>query len=135
MAKQKVVLKFTKNSSKSPAKALQAVVKAPGVISAEVEGDDKSQVAIVGENMDCMVLVKLLKKKMGYNFIFLRRLLKMNIGYVELVTVAPVEGEKKDKNKIKVEDLPPIWPNYQVVVAQDYMGQPPYRYWEPCCIM
>ncbi|KAK1292046.1 hypothetical protein QJS10_CPB17g00353 [Acorus calamus] len=89
---------------------LQAVVKAPGVISAEVEGDDKSQVVIVGENMDCMVLVKMVKKKMGYNFISLRWLLKMNIGYVELVTVAPVEEEKKDKNKIKVEDLLLILP-------------------------
>ncbi|KAK1292048.1 hypothetical protein QJS10_CPB17g00355 [Acorus calamus] len=90
METQKVVLKFTKNCLKSHAKALQAVVKAPGVILTEVEGDDKSQIAIVGENMDCMVLVKLLTKDKGYNFIFLRRLLKMNIGYVELVTAAPV---------------------------------------------
>ncbi|KAK1295993.1 hypothetical protein QJS10_CPB15g01132 [Acorus calamus] len=118
MVKQKVVMKVSMNGPKSRTKALQAVVAAPGVISAGLEGDDRSKVVVIGEGIDCVALAKLLRKKLKY---------------VEIVTVSVVDEKDKEKDsKIKYS----TWP-YQVVTPQSYMYQPPaHRYQDPyCCIL
>ncbi|KAK1310452.1 hypothetical protein QJS10_CPA08g01866 [Acorus calamus] len=116
MVKQKVVMKVSMNGPKSRTKALQAVVAAPGVLSAALEGDDKSKVVVIGEGIDCIALAKLLKKKLDY---------------VEILTVSAVDEKDKEKDS---KNIYSTWP-YQVVMPQSYMYQPP-AYQDPyCCIM
>ncbi|KAK1273516.1 hypothetical protein QJS04_geneDACA007828 [Acorus gramineus] len=95
MVKQKVVMKVSMNGPKSRTKALQAVVAAPGVISAALEGDDRSKVVVIGEGIDCVALAKLLRKKLDY---------------VEIVTVSAEDEKDKEKDS-KIEYS--TWP-YQM---------------------
>lgn len=73
------------------------------------------QIEVTGEDIDAVTITKLLRK---------------NIGFAEVVTVAPVEEKKEEKPKEKEkepEPVPVIWPLY---------GGPPYyaqEINEPAC--
>lgn len=86
-----------------------------GVLSAALEGDDKNQIVVIGEEVDSVCVTKLLRK---------------HVGHTELVSVSnPDEKEKKDD---KVQPI--IWqtgppcPYYLFEVNQQPVC-------EPCSIM
>ncbi|KAK1295990.1 hypothetical protein QJS10_CPB15g01131 [Acorus calamus] len=122
MVKQKVVMKVSMNGPKSRTRALQAVAAAPGVISAALEGDDRSKVVVIGEGIDSIALTMLLRKKLEH---------------AELLTVTAVDEKGKDKDsksESKIEYYSSAW-SYPVVISQDHM-YPLYRDQDPsCCIM
>ncbi|XP_058112010.1 heavy metal-associated isoprenylated plant protein 46-like [Magnolia sinica] len=80
---QKLVMKVQMNGPKGRSKAMKVVVGVPGVISASLEGEDMNQIVVIGNEVDSFVLIKLLRKK---------------IGFAELVSLGPVE-EKETKSK------------------------------------
>ncbi|XP_058112932.1 disease resistance protein Pik-1-like isoform X2 [Magnolia sinica] len=122
----KIVMKVPMNDAKSRCKAMKAAVGIQGVISATLEGNDKDQLAVVGDGIDSVALTRLLRKKMGFT---------------ELISVAAVDEKKKEEKK-EEEKKPSIeivaWPTssaYQYSVPQPmhYVYQDPYR--DNCCIM
>ncbi|XXG66941.1 hypothetical protein AAC387_Pa06g0398 [Persea americana] len=92
--KQKVVLRVPVLDAKSKSRALQTVVRVPGLSSVSVEGADKNLVVVIGEGIDSVGLTKSLRKKLGD---------------AELVTVAPVEEKKPDDKEKKPDnkEIPP----------------------------
>ncbi|KAF9669664.1 hypothetical protein SADUNF_Sadunf14G0130700 [Salix dunnii] len=110
--KQEIVIKVTVNGPKSRSKALQIAVGLSGVESAGLGGQDKSQIEVVGDGVDAVELVNLLRKK---------------VGYAELASVAAV-GEKKDVNESAAQ--PVVWPMYGGGMPQTYIYpiQPPNYY-------
>ncbi|KAF9669667.1 hypothetical protein SADUNF_Sadunf14G0131000 [Salix dunnii] len=101
--KQEIVIKVTVNGPKSRSKALQTAVGLSGVESAGLGGRDKSQIEVVGDGVDAVELVNLLRKK---------------VGYAELASVAAV-GEKKDVNESAAQ--PVVWPMYGGGMPQTYI--------------
>ena len=67
-----------------------------GVESAGLGGQDKSQIEVVGDGVDAVELVNLLRKK---------------VGYAELASVTAV-GEKKEDKKPESAAQPVFWPMY-----------------------
>ncbi|KAK1316604.1 hypothetical protein QJS10_CPA05g02097 [Acorus calamus] len=116
-AKQKVVMKIPMNGQKNNKKALQAVTKAKGVQSVGLEGDDKSQVVVIGEEMDCVDLKKLIQKKLGGWLWCLK-----NKVHVEIVSVSPVEEKEKEPDK-KIEVVPYHCPEPGVVTREKQKKQ------------
>ncbi|KAG5545854.1 hypothetical protein RHGRI_018120 [Rhododendron griersonianum] len=91
MGKQKVVIKVPMNEPKARTKAMKIAVGVPGVESAALAGQDKSQLEVVGDGIDAVGLTTLLRKSVGFS---------------ELVSVGPFP-EKKDDPK-KNEATPPV---------------------------
>ncbi|KAL4185855.1 hypothetical protein AMTRI_Chr10g232900 [Amborella trichopoda] len=80
--KQKMVFKVQMNDGqKSMSKALGAVAGTPGVIQLGLEGEDKSQVMVIGDGVDAAKLTMILRKK---------------VGHTELVSVEENKDVKKD---------------------------------------
>ncbi|KAK1269741.1 hypothetical protein QJS04_geneDACA013817 [Acorus gramineus] len=126
--KQKVVMKIPMNGQKNNTKALQAVTKAKGVFSVGLEGDDKSQVVVIGEGMDCVDLKKLIQKKLGGWMWFLK-----NKVHVEIVTVSAVKEKEKEKEADKkIEVVPYHCPQPGVVTR--YVYDDPCYYRDPWSI-
>ncbi|RVW80441.1 Heavy metal-associated isoprenylated plant protein 16 [Vitis vinifera] len=66
--KQKVVISVSFNGNKNcQSKALKIAAGFSGVNSTALEGEDKNQIVVVGENIDVIELVKKLKKKVGFS--------------------------------------------------------------------
>lgn len=78
MAKQKVVLKMAMEGAKRRSKALKAAVSLPGVLSVSL---DKDCLVVVGDGVDSVTLVTVLRRKMGS---------------AELVSVGSAEEKKKE---------------------------------------
>ncbi|KAJ6401510.1 hypothetical protein OIU84_016837 [Salix udensis] len=74
-----------------------------GVESAGLGGQDKSQIEVVGDGVDAVELVNLLRKK---------------VGYAELASVAAV-AEKKEANESVAQ--PVVWPMYGGGMPQTYI--------------
>lgn len=97
--KQKVVIKVSMNGEKCRSKAMTIAVGVSGVESAAIQGEDKSQIEVIGDGVDAVALTVLLRKKFGH---------------AELLAVS----EKKDEEK-KPEKTPEpevqynlVWPSY-----------------------
>nr|XP_023894337.1 heavy metal-associated isoprenylated plant protein 47-like [Quercus suber] len=61
--KQKIVIKVQMTSDKCRIKAMKIAPKTRGVISVALEGSDKDQLAVIGEDVDSAKLTCLLEKK------------------------------------------------------------------------
>ncbi|KAL6322735.1 hypothetical protein AAG906_015421 [Vitis piasezkii] len=91
---------------KSRSKAMQTAVGVPGVESIALEGEDKNQIVVIGDNVDSVKLTCLLRKK---------------IGPAELLSVSPVDEKKQKENMTESGVLQPmVWPPYQAGVPQYY---------------
>ncbi|KAM4071132.1 hypothetical protein ACB094_11G038800 [Castanea mollissima] len=117
--KQKVVIRITLNNGKKNArsKAMQIAVGVQGVESVSLQGEDNSQIVVVGDNIDSVNLTSLLRKK---------------VGSAELMSVSPIstEGEKqKQETKPSESGIQSmVWPTYQAGVPYYYQPSVPYHY-------
>ncbi|KAJ7963507.1 putative Heavy metal transport/detoxification superfamily protein [Quillaja saponaria] len=64
--KQKIIMKVEMDSEKCRSKALQIAAVAQGVSSVSIEGKDKDEVVVVGEEVDSVCLAMKLRKKLGH---------------------------------------------------------------------
>ncbi|KAJ7963511.1 Heavy metal transport/detoxification protein [Quillaja saponaria] len=63
---QKIIMKVEMDSEKCRSKALQIAAVAQGVSSVSIEGKDKDEVVVVGEEVDSVCLAMTLRKKLGH---------------------------------------------------------------------
>ncbi|MCD9638358.1 hypothetical protein HAX54_022258 [Datura stramonium] len=86
--KQKVVIKLSLNGNdqKYRSKAFKIAVSQPGVESAAMQGDEKNQLEVMGDQIDAVKLTSLLRK---------------NLGQADLVSVGPVGGGGDNKDDPK----------------------------------
>ncbi|XP_062170170.1 heavy metal-associated isoprenylated plant protein 47-like isoform X1 [Alnus glutinosa] len=93
---QKIVIKVQVVCDKCRTKALKIAAAADGVVSVALEGQDKDQVVVIGNEVDVSCLTSSLRKKVGH----------ATIVSVEEVKPKPKPDEKKkeDTSKKKVED-------------------------------
>ncbi|KAJ7963515.1 Heavy metal-associated domain containing protein [Quillaja saponaria] len=61
--KQKIVIEVHMDSEKCRGKAMKIAAVAQGVSSVSIEGNDKDQVVVVGDEVDSVCLAKTLRKK------------------------------------------------------------------------
>ncbi|KAG9448771.1 hypothetical protein H6P81_008736 [Aristolochia fimbriata] len=80
--KKKIVMKVQMNCEKCRTKAMKAAAGVEGVDSVAIEGNEKETVVVVGEGVDPVVLVELMRKK---------------VGYTELVSVGEAKKEEVKK--------------------------------------
>ncbi|KAF3968987.1 hypothetical protein ACB098_11G039400 [Castanea mollissima] len=121
--KQKVVIRVSLNNGKKNArtKALQIAVGVQGVESVSLQGEDSSQIVVVGNDIDSVHLTSLLRKK---------------VGSAELMSLSPIsyEGEKQLEPKHNgIQSM--VWPAYQVSVPHYYTYDVPDNYQGSCTIM
>ncbi|KAK7820032.1 heavy metal-associated isoprenylated plant protein 46 [Quercus suber] len=109
--KQKVVIKVTLNNGKKNArsKAMQIAVGLQGVESVSLQGEDSSQIVVVGDGIDSVNLTSLLRKK---------------VGFAELTSVSPVSTEETKPSESGIQSM--IWPTYQAGVPYYYQPSVPY---------
>ena len=88
-----------------------------GVNSAAVEGEDKNQIVVIGENIDVIELVKKLKKKVGFS---------------TLNSVTPVDAEEKEEDE---EEKPIESSHRQVGIPQYYFYNVPLNHSNDCSIL
>nr|POE83288.1 heavy metal-associated isoprenylated plant protein 16 [Quercus suber] len=86
--KQKVVIRVNLNSGKKNArtKALKIAVGVQGVESVSLQGEDSSQIVVVGNDIDSVHLTSLLRKK---------------VGSAELMSLSPISYEGDTHNGIQ----------------------------------
>ncbi|XP_009768957.1 heavy metal-associated isoprenylated plant protein 16-like [Nicotiana tabacum] len=121
--KQKVVIRLSMNGNdqKSRSKAFKIAVSQPGVESAAIQGGEKNQLEVEGEQIDAVTLTKLLRKKLKQ---------------AELLSVGPVEkkdGDKKEGPKMEVAMTQ--WPsyNYPYYVVPQFSVYEVRDSYQPCC--
>ncbi|KAF8414297.1 hypothetical protein HHK36_002299 [Tetracentron sinense] len=112
---QKVVMKISMHDQKARSKALKIVVGVPGVESATLQGDDKTQIVVTGEGIDSTDLTMLLRKK-------------FKIAQLESVALIKEEDKKKETQAAI------YWPNYQLGVPH-YYEVPATNHYDSCTIM
>ena len=87
--------------------------------SVSLQGEDSSQIVVVGDNIDSVILTSLLRKK---------------VGFAELTSVSPVsnEGEKaKQETKPSESGIQSmVWPTYPAGVPYYYQPSAPYYAYE-----
>ncbi|XP_050289582.1 heavy metal-associated isoprenylated plant protein 47-like [Quercus robur] len=85
MVQKKLVIKVQMTCDKCKTKALKLAAGAEGVTSVAIEGEDKSLVVVIGDEVDSVCLTRSLRKK---------------VGYATIVSVAQLEesDEKKDED-------------------------------------
>ncbi|KAM4092059.1 hypothetical protein ACJW30_06G008800 [Castanea mollissima] len=64
--KQKIVIKLRKDCDKCLRKAMKIACKANGVNSVAIEGSDRDQLVVIGEDVDSANLTCSLRKKLCY---------------------------------------------------------------------
>uniref|UniRef100_A0A2N9F076 HMA domain-containing protein n=1 Tax=Fagus sylvatica TaxID=28930 RepID=A0A2N9F076_FAGSY len=108
--KQKVVIRVTSNGKKNVrSKAMQIAVGVQGVESVAIEGEENSQIVVVGDNIDSVNLTYLLRKK---------------VGFAELASVSPISGSGSEEPKQSDYGI-------QAMVWQTYQPSVPYYYAYP----
>ncbi|KAL5725729.1 hypothetical protein ACHQM5_008845 [Ranunculus cassubicifolius] len=119
---QKVVIQVVSmNDSKSRTRAMKIAVSAPGVVSAEIQGDSKNQIVVTGEGIDSTCLTKLIRKK---------------VGFTELLSVAAVEEKKEEKKENKKdEENTVIWSPYEYGTPHIYVSEVRSHHRDPCTIL
>ena len=85
--------------------------------SVALQGEDNSQIVVVGDNIDSVNLTSLLRKK---------------VGYAELTSVSPFSTEgAKQKQETKPSESgiqSMVWPTFQAGVPYYYQPSVPYHY-------
>ena len=81
------------------------------MISVAVQGDDRSQIVVVGEGIDSVRLVSRLRKK---------------VGFAVLASVSEVEKPKQETKPSESGIQSMIWPTYQAGVPCYYQPSVPY---------
>ena len=83
--------------------------------SVSLQGEDSSQIVVVGDNIDSVILTSLLRKK---------------VGFAELTTVSPISTEgEKPKQETKPSEFgiqPMVWLTYPAGVPSYYQPGVPY---------
>ncbi|XP_059664616.1 heavy metal-associated isoprenylated plant protein 47-like [Cornus florida] len=116
--KQKIVIQMHLTCEKCRSKAMKVASVAYGVSSVAIEGEDKSQVVVVGDGVDAVKLTSSLRKK---------------VGCASLISVEKVKP-KVDTGKDKVTIVPcqtSCYQNPQVYVCESVSDQ----YSSGCSIM
>ncbi|XP_028752843.1 heavy metal-associated isoprenylated plant protein 47-like [Neltuma alba] len=97
--KQKIVIKATLDCNKCRSKALTIAAAAKGVSSVSIEGRDRDQVVVVGDDVDPVCLARLLRKKFRH---------------ASILSVQQLKQESKEEKNNKEEDydnkVPPYCP-------------------------
>ncbi|XP_050279497.1 disease resistance protein Pik-1-like [Quercus robur] len=116
--KQKVVIRVNLNNGKKNArtKALQIAVGVQGVESVSLQGEDSSQIVVVGNDIDSVHLTSLLRKK---------------VGSAELMSLSPISYEGNKHNGIQSM----VWQSYQASVPYYYTYDVPDNNQDSCTIM
>ncbi|GMY30803.1 heavy metal-associated isoprenylated plant protein 47-like [Fagus crenata] len=111
--KQKIVMKVQMNCEKCRTKALKIAAEAKGVSSVAIEGADKSQVVVIGDEVDSASLTRSLRKKLGHATI---------VSVQELKEDAKKKPEEKEPTTLYCTQYP--WqyqyPMYYSVVSDPY---------------
>ncbi|XP_016453818.1 disease resistance protein Pik-1-like isoform X2 [Nicotiana tabacum] len=68
-------------SQDSRSKVLSIAAKIPEVEKVAIEGEEKNELMAIGEEIDAVELVTILRKK---------------VGFADIVSIGPVDGEKKE---------------------------------------
>ncbi|XP_047339429.1 disease resistance protein Pik-1-like [Impatiens glandulifera] len=123
--KQKMLIKVNMNTDKSRSKALKTVVGLYGVESAALQGNDKDQLEVVGEGVDCVVLTRLLRKY---------------VGYADLISVGPVPEKKPEPPAAVVAAMQatpemPVWVYQYPTINQPYVYDVRDSTYSTCSIM
>ena len=83
--------------------------------SVSLQGEDSSQIVVVGDDIDSVNLTSLLRKK---------------VGFAELTSVSPISSEeekpKQETNPSESRIPSMIWPTYQAGVPCYYQPSVPY---------
>ena len=94
-----------------------------GVESAALKGTNKDEIEVVGDMVDAVELTKSLRK---------------NLGYAELVSVAPATGsdQKKAEEKKKEATMAAVaWPTYTYGGVQPYYAYQVPNHEPSCSVM
>ncbi|KAJ4976614.1 hypothetical protein NE237_001720 [Protea cynaroides] len=67
--RQKIVVKVQMNHQNCRKKALQIAASIYGVDEMRIEGEERDQLAVIGESVDSIRLVRCLRKKVGHAYI------------------------------------------------------------------
>ncbi|GMY33403.1 heavy metal-associated isoprenylated plant protein 46-like [Fagus crenata] len=120
--KQKVVIRVTSNGKKNVrSKAMQIAVGVQGVESVAIEGEENSEIVVVGDNIDSVNLTSLLRKK---------------VGFAELASVSPIDGSESDEPKQSDSGIQAmVWQTYQPGVQYYYAYGVPDNHHDSCIIM
>ncbi|KAM0936535.1 putative heavy metal-associated isoprenylated plant protein/47 [Dioscorea sansibarensis] len=129
MGKQKMALKLTMEDEKKRSKAMQTAVKFYGVISAEIQGEAKNTLVVIGEGVDPVKLTKRLREKMK--------------GHVTIESVGGVEEKKVEKKEEKTQEkveVQPLkdWPcfcQHPCFVPPPYVLEYPHDSYPYCSLM
>ncbi|XP_031280349.1 heavy metal-associated isoprenylated plant protein 47-like [Pistacia vera] len=90
--KQKIVIKVVKmNCEKCKSKAMKIAVKANGVTKVEIQGDQKDQLVVIGDEVDSVKLTRSLRKELQY---------------ANLLSVQEEKEKKKEEEKITLVQWP-----------------------------
>ncbi|KAJ6422970.1 hypothetical protein OIU84_023990 [Salix udensis] len=84
--KQKIVIKVEMHSDKCRTKAKKIAATASGVTSVALDGADKDQIVVVGEEVDSVKLARSLRKK---------------VGHASVMSVQEEKDKEKEKEKEK----------------------------------
>ncbi|XVE78263.1 hypothetical protein DITRI_Ditri13aG0130500 [Diplodiscus trichospermus] len=118
--KQTMVVKVTMKCPKCRSKAMKIAVSLSGVVSAKWKGDDKSQIEVTGDEVDPVQLTRLLRKGMGY---------------AELVSVAVVDGKKKEEEVKPLAWVSTPYQPHNVVYMEPSYGYVQQSHEPSCSIM
>ncbi|KAG6405274.1 hypothetical protein SASPL_132861 [Salvia splendens] len=66
MLQQKIVIKIKFKCKKCRSKAMTIAAMTAGVCSVKLEGDEKDRVVVIGEGVDAVGMIVLLRKKVGH---------------------------------------------------------------------
>ncbi|XP_057765502.1 heavy metal-associated isoprenylated plant protein 47 [Salvia miltiorrhiza] len=63
---QKIVIKIKFRCKKCRSKAMTIAAMTSGVVSVKLEGDEKDRVVVIGDEVDAVGMIILLRKKVGH---------------------------------------------------------------------
>ncbi|RWR84861.1 heavy metal-associated isoprenylated plant protein 47-like protein [Cinnamomum micranthum f. kanehirae] len=92
--KQKIVMKVQMNCQKCRSKALKIAASAAGVNYVAIEGNDEDRVVVIGDGVDSISLINLMRKK---------------VGHTDVVTVDEVKPDAEKKEEKGVVSEPTQW--------------------------
>ncbi|MQM08935.1 hypothetical protein Taro_041797 [Colocasia esculenta] len=126
--KQKVAIRLQMDDEKKRRKAMKLVARLAGLSSASIEGPQKDRMVVVGEGLDSVALTRLLRK---------------NMGFAELISVATMRKDEEEERRSG--STPAVgWSAYggggaayPTPVQYYYVNQPRDGYTEDpsCCTM
>ncbi len=86
-----------------------------------IEGEENSQIVVVGDNIDSVNLTSLLRKK---------------VGFAELASVSPIDGSESEEPKQSDSGIQAmVWQTYQPGVQYYYAYSVPDNHHDSCIIM